>query len=106
MKCDFCPDMVRAGTLPFCIQACPNDAIYYGDLEEDVASNGVDVVSITRFLADNDAFHLKEELGTQPRVFYIPGHGEAAGRDPNHTGRLPTRWPWARHAEGSTTWNR
>jgi molybdopterin-containing oxidoreductase family iron-sulfur binding subunit len=106
MKCDFCPDMVRAGTLPYCIQACPNDAIYYGDLEEDIASNGVDVVSITRFLADQDAFRLKEELGTQPRVFYIPGHGEAVGRSPQTTGRSPTQWPWTRHAEGSVTWNR
>jgi molybdopterin-containing oxidoreductase family iron-sulfur binding subunit len=106
MKCDFCPDMVRAGTLPYCIQACPNDAIYYGDLEEDIASNGVDVVSITRFLADHDAFRLKEELGTQPRVFYIPGHGEEVGRDPQRSGRLPTRWPWTRQAEGSTTWSR
>lgn len=106
MKCDFCPDMVRAGTLPYCIQACPNNAIYYGDLEEDVASNGTDVVSINRFLAENDASLLKQELGTQPRVFYVPGHGEAVGRDPSREGRLPTTWPWTEHAEGSTTWNR
>ena len=24
MKCDFCPDMARAGTLPYCAQGCPN----------------------------------------------------------------------------------
>ena len=106
MKCDFCPDMVRAGTLPYCIQACPNDAIYYGDLEEDVASNGVRVVSMSTFLAQNDAFRLKEELGTKPRVFYVPGHGEAVWRNPRTEGLLTTRWPWVEQAEGSDQWTR
>jgi len=106
MKCDFCPDMVRSGTLPYCIQGCPHRAIYYGDLEEDLATNGRELVSVSRFLANNDAFLLKEELGTQPRVFYIPGHGEDVGRDPTTTGFLPIRWPWTRLAEGSATWSR
>src|SRR3970040_2155967 len=55
MKCDFCPDMARAGTLPYCVQGCPNRAIYYGDLEEDVATNGRAVVSASRFLAEDAA---------------------------------------------------
>ncbi len=106
MKCDFCPDMVRAGTLPYCIQGCPHRAIYYGDLEEDLATNGRELVSISRYLADNNAFHIKEELGTQPRVFYIPGHGEAVGRVPTREGRLPIQWPWSRVADGSVSWTR
>jgi molybdopterin-containing oxidoreductase family iron-sulfur binding subunit len=106
MKCDFCPDMVRSGTLPYCIQACPHRAIYYGDLEEDLATNGKELVSVSRYLANNDAFRLKEELGTRPRVFYIPGHGEEVGRDPTTAGHLPIRWPWTRLAEGSARWSR
>jgi len=106
MKCDFCPDMARAGTLPFCIQACPNDAIYYGDLEEDIATNGKGIVSASRFLSENSAYRLKEHLGTQPRVYYIPGHGESVGRDPYDTGRQATTWPWVERAEGSATWSR
>lgn len=106
MKCDFCPDMVRAGTLPYCIQGCPHRAIYYGDLEEDLATNGRELVSISRYLAENNAFHIKEELGTQPRVFYIPGHGEAVGREPHRTGRLQVQWPWNRVADGSASWSR
>jgi len=106
MKCDFCPDMVRAGTLPYCIQACPNQAIYYGDLEEDIATNGHQLVSMAAFTAEQNAFILKEELGTQPRVFYIPGHGEAVGRVPSRIGRLPTVWPWTKTAPGSDTWSR
>jgi len=106
MKCDFCPDMPRAGTLPYCIQGCPKRAIYYGDLEEDVATNGRAVVSASRFLAENDAFRLREELGTQPRVYYIPGHGEAVGRDAFNPGRAPTEWPWNEIVDGAATWDR
>jgi molybdopterin-containing oxidoreductase family iron-sulfur binding subunit len=106
MKCDMCPDMARAGTLPYCAQGCPNDAIYYGDLEEDIATNGRHVVQVSRFLSENQAYQLKEHLGTKPRVHYIPGHGEAVGRDPYTEGREPTEWPWIRRAEGAATWTR
>lgn len=106
MKCDFCPDMARAGRLPYCAQGCPNRAIYYGDLEEDVATNGMDVVVLSRLLAENNAYRLKEELGTEPRVHYIPGHGELVGRRSTTRGRLPTRWPWTNLIHGATKWTR
>jgi Fe-S-cluster-containing dehydrogenase component len=106
MKCDFCPDMARAGRLPYCAQGCPNHAIYYGDLEEDVATNGEQVVTFSRFLSENSGYRLKENLGTEPRVHFIPGHGEAVGRDAYHTGRLPTTWLWQQHIKGSETWQR
>ncbi len=106
MKCDFCPDMVRAGTLPFCVQGCPNDAIWYGDLEEDIATNGKAIVRASRFLAENGGYRLKEHLGTEPRVYYIPGHGEAVGRDPFTKGRMATEWPWVERAEGAAEWSR
>ena len=106
MKCDFCPDTVRAGALPFCIQACPNSAIYYGDLEEDIATNGDVVVSASKMLSEANSFRLKEHLGTEPRVHYIPGHGELVGRNINAKGRLATRWPWVERAKGAVTWTR
>ena len=106
MKCDFCPDMARAGVLPYCAQGCPNKAIYYGDLEEDVATNGEDLVSVSRFLSEHQAYNLKEDLGTKPRLYYIPGHGELAGRDSSTKGRLATVWPWTKRAKGAKTWTR
>ncbi len=106
MKCDMCPDVARAGALPYCAQACPNNAIYYGDLEEDVATNGRQIVSVTRFLSENQAFRLKEHLGTKPRVYYVPGHGEAVGRDPYSKGRMPTEWGWVQRAKEAITWSR
>jgi len=107
MKCDFCPDMARAGRLPYCAQACPNNAIYYGDLEEGLATNGIEVVDVNRFLTEHSATRLKEDLGTEPRVYYIPGHGELAGRDPISADphRLPTEWLWQERA-GGATWQR
>lgn len=106
MKCDFCPDMARAGKLPFCVQACPNNVIFYGDLEEDLASNGKVVVKLSRLLAEASTYRLKENLGTQPRVYYIAGHGELVGRDVYKSGRLPTEWPWQETVNGSQTWTR
>jgi len=105
-KCDFCTETVRDGTLPFCVQACPNDAIWYGDLEEDIATNGRTIVKASRMLSDNNSYRLKEDLGTQPRVYYMPGHGEDVGRNPEDEGRMPTEWPWIERAEGSVTWTR
>lgn len=106
MKCDFCPDMARDGTLPFCVQACPNDAIWYGDLEEDIATNGRTIVKASKLMEENSAYRLKEHLGTKPRVYYLPGHGEAVGRDARNEGRMPTEWPWIERTEGAVTWTR
>ncbi len=105
-KCDFCPEMARAGRLPFCAQACPGKAIYYGDLEEDVATNGDEVVQLSRFISENSSYRYKEELGTRPRVYYIPGHGEALGRNPKTRGRKATRWPWVEKMKGAKQWKR
>ncbi len=105
-KCDFCPEMGRAGRVPYCVQGCPHNAIYYGDLEEDVATNGKEVVSFSRFMAENNVYRQKEELGTRPRVYYVPGHGEAVGRDPYEEGRKPTVWPWVEKIKGAVTWSR
>ncbi|MEK7873544.1 MAG: hypothetical protein AAB502_06785, partial [Chloroflexota bacterium] len=105
-KCDFCPEMARAGKLPYCAQACPSDAIYYGDLEEDIATNGVELVRLSKFLAENQVYQQKEHLGTKPRVYYIPGHGEAVGRNPRRHGRKATTWPWQEKIKGAQTWKR
>ncbi|MBI4340333.1 MAG: 4Fe-4S dicluster domain-containing protein [Chloroflexi bacterium] len=105
-KCDFCPEMLRAGRLPYCAQACPGKAIYYADLEEDVATNGEEVVQLSRLLTENAAYRYKEGLGTRPRVYYIPGYGEEVGRDPYTKGRLATEWPWQEKTKGAKQWKR
>lgn len=71
-KCDFCPDMVRAGMLPDCVTACPNGVFYYGDANEDVVSNGEEVVSFSQLIKDKAGYRYMEDLGTEPRVWYLP----------------------------------
>ncbi|MDO8634823.1 MAG: 4Fe-4S dicluster domain-containing protein [Dehalococcoidia bacterium] len=80
VKCIFCAHNTHQGKLPVCVQGCPMKAIYFGDKEEDIASNGIEIVRLSRFLSENNAFRYKEDLGTQPRVYYLPGHGQEFGR--------------------------
>ncbi len=76
-KCIQCAAMLPTGQLPECVTNCPMGVIYFGDLTSDAAVNGMGAtVKISTFLADNDAVVFKEEYGTHPRVYYIPGHGQ------------------------------
>ena len=71
-KCDFCPDMVRMGELPDCITACPNGVIYFGDQNEDVVTNGEETVRFSQLIKDKAGYRFMEDLGTEPRVYYLP----------------------------------
>lgn len=72
-KCDFCPDMARQGQLPHCAAACPMGAIWFGDQNEDAVTNGEEeTVRFSQLLRDKGGYRYLEELGTQPRVHYLP----------------------------------
>lgn len=95
IKCMFCAHLLPHGRLPFCVASCPSKALYMGELNEDIASNGQEVVKLSKFLDENDAFRYKEELGTKPRVWYLPGHGQDIGRNADDPRPLKTPiWPW------------
>ncbi|VAV89468.1 hypothetical protein MNBD_ACTINO01-103, partial [hydrothermal vent metagenome] len=64
------------------------------------------IVKASKLMEENSAYRLKEHLGTKPRVYYLPGHGEAVGRDARKEGRMPTEWPWIERTEGAVTWTR
>lgn len=71
-KCDFCPDVVRKGEMPHCVTACPNGVFYFGDEYEDAVSNGDETVRLSELLRDRAGYRLHEDLGTKPRVYYLP----------------------------------
>lgn len=72
-KCDFCPHMAREGKLPACVSGCPMNAIYFGDQNEDAVTNSSGVtVRLSQLLEDNAGYRHLEELGTEPRVYYLP----------------------------------
>ncbi len=95
IKCMFCVHFLVAGRLPYCVLGCPMKALYMGDLVEDIASNGSEVVKLSTFLDENNAYRYKEELGTQPRVWYLPGYGQESGRKPDDPRELKQpQWSW------------
>jgi molybdopterin-containing oxidoreductase family iron-sulfur binding subunit len=72
-KCIFCPGLIREGKLPACVQACPMGAIYFGDQREDAVTNsGGETVRFSTLVQENAGYRLLEELGTEPRVYYLP----------------------------------
>lgn len=79
-KCMFCAHRLRDGKLPACADACPMGAIYMGDRTTDVATNGQEVVRLSNLISRSQGYREKEELGTEPRVYYLPGHGQEYGR--------------------------
>lgn len=72
-KCDFCPDHAAVGELPACSSGCPMGVIYFGDANEDAVTNSFgETVRLSKFLKDRAAYRHLEELGTEPRVYYLP----------------------------------
>jgi molybdopterin-containing oxidoreductase family iron-sulfur binding subunit len=72
-KCDFCPDMAREGKLPHCAGNCPMGAIWFGDENDDAVTNSSgQTARLSKMLRDRAGFRYMEELGTKPRVYYLP----------------------------------
>ena len=71
-KCDFCPDMARIDELPHCVSACPNGVFFFGDMNEDSVTNGAETFRFTDLVKDKAGYQLMDDLGTKPRVYYLP----------------------------------
>lgn len=78
-KCLFSADRLREGKLPYCVSACPNGVYYFGDENEDAVTNGTtkETVRFRKLLEDNGGYTLMPELGTKPRVYYLPPKGKS-----------------------------
>jgi Fe-S-cluster-containing dehydrogenase component len=63
-KCTFCESRLAKGQQPACVEACPQKAMLFGDLD-DAGSQ------VRRLLESEYAIRRKPELGTQPEIFYI-----------------------------------
>lgn len=73
-KCLFSSDRLREGKLPYCVSACPNGVYYFGDENQDAVTNGTtkETYRLSELLRVNAGYQLMPELGTKPRVYYLP----------------------------------
>jgi len=65
MKCDFCKHLVDKGKNPICVDVCPTNARYFGDLDDPMSE-------VSRLIATRKGYQLRPELGTDPSVYYLP----------------------------------
>ncbi len=64
-KCDFCQDRLEKGLQPYCVYNCLTGALLFGDLDDPNSE-------VRQALASGrTSFRLREELGTQPSVYYL-----------------------------------
>lgn len=63
-KCNFCSERLVKGLDPACVEACPEQALVFGDLNDPASE-------IRKLLESNETMQRKPELGTKPSVFYI-----------------------------------
>ena len=63
-KCTFCAHRIAEGEAPACCETCIGDARYFGDLNDPSSK-------VAQLAASPRAFRLREELGTNPSVYYL-----------------------------------
>jgi Fe-S-cluster-containing dehydrogenase component len=79
-KCTFCQHRIDAGlaaglmpgvdeaATPACVNICPVIARHFGDLNDPNSA-------VSQIIAHTPTFRLREDLGTEPHVYYIPPEG-------------------------------
>ena len=50
--------------VPACVETCPSEALYFGDLNDPKSQ-------VSKLSKSRRAFRLMEELGTEPKVYYL-----------------------------------
>jgi Fe-S-cluster-containing dehydrogenase component len=77
-KCIWCSHRIKDGKVPACVEACSQagmSALWFGNALEDALSDGTQVQRLSETIKGRGAYRLKDELGTQPSVLYLPSMG-------------------------------
>ncbi|MHA2031123.1 MAG: 4Fe-4S dicluster domain-containing protein [Candidatus Kariarchaeaceae archaeon] len=71
-KCDLCVHQAYRKQLPHCVSACPQGALYFGDFNEDIVSNGREKIQLHETINNKSGYRYKEDEGTETSVYYLP----------------------------------
>ena len=63
-KCNFCSERLAKGLIPACVEACKENALVFGDLEDPTSA-------VRELLRSNHTIRRKPQLGTMPQIYYI-----------------------------------
>lgn len=63
-KCTFCAHRVEKGMVPRCVESCPTDAIFFGDLDDPTSE-------VSKLVSSGKTEILKPELGLDTAVRYV-----------------------------------
>lgn len=63
-KCNFCAHRIDQGLEPACVQVCPTESIWMGDIDDPTSG-------ISRFLSIEPVSVRTPEQGTRPNVYYV-----------------------------------
>ena len=63
-KCHFCAHRLDVGMLPMCVTTCIGRATFFGDLNDPQSL-------VSELSVRNNSTRLKQELGTEPKVYYL-----------------------------------
>ena len=63
-KCHFCIHRVEKGMLPACVVSCIGRATYFGDANDSKSL-------VAELIGKPNVMRLKEEMGTNPKVYYL-----------------------------------
>ena len=58
-------DKIGVDVVPACVEGCPSGARIFGDLDDPDSE-------VSKWQASRDAFTLREDLSTEPKVIYLP----------------------------------
>jgi len=76
-KCDFCHKRLDEGikkglepgidaeATPMCVISCIGKALYFGDLNDSAST-------VSELIKERKGFRLKEEVGTEPSIYFLP----------------------------------
>ncbi len=63
-KCNFCEPRVKEGKEPYCVESCPANVRFFGDLNDPSSE-------VVQLIQKHKGLQYKPEMGTNPSVFYL-----------------------------------